>query len=59
VHRRDAVRVARSILESSLVRTAEAVLEADDPQLLPRLVELLDAALEPNAASSAARKRLP
>ncbi|HMI92042.1 MAG TPA: hypothetical protein VK509_11790 [Polyangiales bacterium] len=54
VQRRDAVRLARLILESSVVRMAEAVLEADDRQLLPRLVELLDAASEPNAA----RKRL-
>ena len=54
VERRDAVRLARSILESSVVRMAEAVLEAGDRELVPRLVELLDAALEPNAASNAA-----
>ena len=43
---------------SSVVRMAEAVLEADDRQLLPRVVDLLETALEPNAASNAARKRL-
>jgi hypothetical protein len=57
VQRRDAVRLARSILESSVVRMAEAVLEADDRQLVPRLVELLVAALEPNVRDRAGRRR--
>jgi hypothetical protein len=35
---------------------AEAVLEADDRQLLARLVELLDAVLELSSANGAARK---
>lgn len=45
VPRRDAVAVARSVLESTAVRAAEAVLEADHRDLLPRLVELLNAVL--------------
>jgi hypothetical protein len=50
VQRRDAVRLARSILESAVVRLAGAVLEADDRQLLPRLVDLLDAVHQPMAS---------
>jgi hypothetical protein len=45
VRRRDALAVARAELESAAVRAAEAVLEADDQQLLPRLAELLNAVL--------------
>jgi hypothetical protein len=57
VQRRGAVRLARSTLESAAVRMAAAVLEADDRQLVPRLVDLLDAALEPTPVTTAARKR--
>jgi hypothetical protein len=56
VHRRSAVRLARSILESATARMAEAVLEANDRQLLPRLVDLLDAALGAMALGSASSK---
>jgi hypothetical protein len=45
VRRSDAVTLARAELEGAAVRAAEAVLEADDRELLPRLVELLDAVL--------------
>jgi hypothetical protein len=45
IHRRDAVALARAVLESASVRAAEAVLEASDRELLPRLNELLETAL--------------
>jgi hypothetical protein len=49
VPRRDAVAVVRAVLESQVVRTAEAVPHADDQELLPRLVELLQATIAANS----------
>jgi hypothetical protein len=46
LRRRDAVMLAREVLESELVRAAEAVLEADDASLCARVVELLRVALD-------------
>jgi hypothetical protein len=61
VRRRDAVVLARAVLESQAVRAAEAVLEADDRELLPRLVELLEATIDVNtdAGHLDATKRMP
>jgi integrase len=56
VRRSDAVALARGVLESTAVRAAEAVLEADDRDLIPRLVELLNAVLVDHASRDAARK---
>jgi hypothetical protein len=55
------VALARAVLESQAVRAAEAVLEADDRGLLPRLVELLQATIEANADADRldATKRMP
>jgi hypothetical protein len=52
VQRRDAVRLARMVLESGPVRMAEAVLEADDRDLLTRVVDLLEGTLESGAERS-------
>ena len=46
VRRRDAVALARAVIECDLVRAAEAVLDAD-ATLPARLIELLSLALEP------------
>jgi hypothetical protein len=43
--RRDAVTLAHSVLESDVIRAAEAVLNADDATLLARVVELLSICL--------------
>jgi len=48
VRRRDAVMIAREVLESEVVRAAVAVLEADDARLCARVVELLRIALGPS-----------
>ena len=46
--RSDAVAMARIVLESRLVRAAEAVLDADDASLCARLAELLRLVLDPS-----------
>lgn len=46
MQRRDAVRLARMVLESGPVRMAEAVLKAEDRELLARVVNLLEETLE-------------
>jgi hypothetical protein len=56
IRRRDAVALARAVLESEVVRAAEAVLEAPDDARLARLVELLT--LAPELAPQAATTRL-
>lgn len=50
VRRRDAVVLARMVLESAAVRAAESLLEADDAELLPRLTALLEEVLGPATA---------
>ena len=47
IRRRDAIALARAVLESEVVRAAEAVLSANDATLLARLGELLRIALVP------------
>ena len=61
MRRRDAVALARAVLESQAVRAAEAVLEADDRELRSRLVELLEATIDVNADADHldATKRVP
>jgi hypothetical protein len=59
VQRRDAVRMARLVLESGPVRMAEAVLEAPDKELIMRLIELLEATIELTADHAATMKRIP
>jgi hypothetical protein len=44
------------VLESTAVRAAEAVLEADDAFLVGRLIALLEAVLSPGAASAGATR---
>jgi hypothetical protein len=61
VRRRDAVIVLR-VLEGVVVRAAAAVLEADERELLPRLVELLNAVLvgaDERAAEACQRGKPP
>jgi len=41
IQRRDAVLLAREVLDCQIVRAAQSVLEADDGSLCARLVELL------------------
>jgi hypothetical protein len=55
VRRRDAVTLARAVLEGAAV----AVLEADDRELLVRLVELLQATLDVNAEHVGVTTRTP
>ena len=45
IARRDTVALARAVLESEVVRAAEAVLEAGDGELATRVVELAAAVL--------------
>lgn len=47
VSRREAVRLARMVLEADAVRAAEAVLEADDAHLVARVTHLLSLLLVP------------
>jgi hypothetical protein len=47
------------VLEGDAVRAAEAVLEADDRELLVRLVELLQATLDVNAEHVGVTTRRP
>jgi hypothetical protein len=57
VRRRDAVTLARAVLESEVVRAAEAVLEADDATLLTRLVEMLQVTIESAARRNPTTRR--
>jgi hypothetical protein len=53
--------LARAVLENQAVRAAEAVPEADDRELLPRLLEPLQATIDVNADADhlGATKRMP
>jgi hypothetical protein len=57
VRRRDAVALARDVLDSDVVRAAEAVLAADDAVLLTRVVDFLRFALAGDATAVVARPR--
>jgi hypothetical protein len=56
VRRRDAVAIARMVLESAAVRAAESLLEADDAELLPWLTALLEEVLVPATAHTSLEK---
>jgi hypothetical protein len=51
------VALARAVLESASIRAAEAVLEASDSELLPRLSELLTTALAVGCQHAAKDRR--
>jgi hypothetical protein len=57
VRRRDAVMLAREVLESEMFRAAAAVLEGDDAVLLTRLVEFLHLALAQTTVTASTRVR--